>query len=192
MSLDELLTHSGIAGVSERNLVGTDSKISQEQILRILSGAEESKEVRGFYQSDVEGSILGRALNFILDRKGYEKAMPDHYVWLDLDDNVGAVTITLDNGTRIVGYNKNHQDRIRKNPMHRMYLALHEHTHIRGEYSEAKTDGNVKDAALMTAQTAYNKILSLVPNNLKEILNKALGIAEYASMRERAQLRYGT
>ena len=107
----------------------------------------ESTEVRDFYLNSIN-SPFGKAIDFFLDKKDYAKKMPDHYIYLNMPENVMAATIKISDGTTILAYNSRYADLLRKNLLYRLYVNLHEHVHVRGVISELQTDAAVENAAL--------------------------------------------
>lgn len=169
-----------IASVSGYN----DSPLNHDDLIRQLQDATESKEVRRMYLGDIS-SIFGRALNKVMDWRGYQKRMPDHYTYLDLPEQVMAATITADNGTIILAYNIKHAEKLRNNALLRKYVNLHEHGHVRREHSESQTEGLVGDAAYLVRK-ALQPIYEW-SKRAREAFDNALAIQHYAAAREAAQ-----
>lgn len=187
LEVSDVHSTSDISSVFRRirsSFYSTGDVISQRELAEQLSNATESQEVKDIYLRDMN-SIFGRALNKILDSRGYKEKTPDHYTYLDLPKEIIAATITVSDGRTILAYNQKHRDKLRNNDLFRMYINLHEHGHIRGEKSESKTEGLVKDSARY-----LSNLLSKVTGDVKELLKQSLNIEEYAKHRQAAQ--YGT
>ena len=158
--------------------------LDQKELMGQLRNATESREVRQMYLKDIN-SRFGRALDKVLDIRGYKKKMPDHYTYLDMPEQVMAATITAENGKVILAYNIKHAAKLRSNKLLRKYVNLHEHGHVRGEHSESSTEGLVRDAA--NAVIGKFQDFYRWSRRAREIVNNALAIGQYAAAREAAQ-----
>src|SRR3989338_2479506 len=167
---------------SKSNTVG----ISQQELADMLASAEESQEVRGIYLSVTKNTLFGKAMDRVMDVMGYERKIPDHYTILDLPQHVGAATITLKdnfgNETIILAYNSKYMESIRNNPFMRLYVNLHEHGYIRGERSEALTEGLVGKAA-----NYVQNFLEYLYNGMDSLKKGAATIRDYAYQRKALQ-----
>ena len=151
-------------------------------VAEVVDGSFSSKEVRNLYERDI-GGVFGRALNKVLDWRGYERVMPDHYVYLDLPASAVAATIKTRTGKTILAYNLKHKNQLRTDRFLRLYVNLHEHGHVRGEHSESFTESLVGDAARYVrkavaplkgfARNVYKQALQL------EIVARQRAIAQY-------------
>ena len=171
-----------VQGVSREG----EPAINREELVNLLATAEESKEVRRMYERDVNW-IFGQALNDVLKKRGYEPRMPDHYVYLDLPNHVMAATIRLENGKVILAYNSKHERMFKWNPLSRLYVNLHEHSHVAGTDSESYTEGMVKDAARALRgklSSAYSGLKDRAKNALAQL---AYIIENFAGQRQEAQ-----
>jgi len=175
------MSHSKVA-LSKPGTAG----ISQQELADMLANAQESQEVRDIYLSAINNTLFGKAMNTVMSAMGYRERAPDHYTVLDLPDYIGAATITLKDklGKEIVilAYNSKYMESIRHNPFMRLYVNLHEHGHIRGEGSEASTEGLVGKAA--------NYVRSFLASLYREIDGMKKGaeaIGNYALQRQALQ-----
>jgi hypothetical protein len=158
--------------------------LDHENIVNQLRNAAESREVRQMYLGDIN-SIFGRAMNKVLDWRGYQKRMPDHYAYLDLPEQVMAATITTNDGKVILAYNRKHAEKIRNNKLLRIYVNLHEHGHVRGEPSESFTEGLVGDAAYLVRKSLQP--LYRWSKKAQEVVQNAINIERYAAARQSVQ-----
>lgn len=165
--------------------------LSEEQLLRQLSNATESREVRDSYLSSVN-SLPGKVLRGVLRMRGYRHREPDHYVYLDLPEHVGAATIkvkTSEGYKIILAHNSKHASKLRSNPLQRLYVNLHEYAHITGEHSESRTDELVADAfgnLASKVEKAYGW-LAKIPGSIRNAVDTLRGLEQYARMRAAAQ-----
>lgn len=167
---------------------------SKEEFYRELIHPIESAEVKNFYLSSIN-SPLGRALEFLLDKKGYKRRMPDYYIYLDMPNSILAATIKISDGTNIIAYNQRHTDLLRNNSLQRLYVNLHEHAHVRGIMSETQTDAAVENAALdfsSALQHNFDYTKKLLPSftTLKDRLVEyidVMKIAWHARYRQESQ-----
>jgi hypothetical protein len=186
MSLESLvdLVNNGISSV-ESSLF-SDGVMDKDTLMQRLNDAVESPDVRSMYLKDMN-SVSGRALNWILSRKGYQEKIPDHYTWLDLPEHVMAATIKTDNGAVILAYNSKYEQSLKSNPLARLYINLHEHAHVRGEHSESHTEGLVKDAAHYLRK-AIEPLYGL-GRKFRELYDNAARIEQTAAHRQ--EMQYG-
>jgi len=162
------------------------SPLNHDNLVRQLKNATESPEVRQAYLRDMD-NIFGRALNKVLDWRGYARKMPDHYTILDLPEQVMAATITANDGTVILAYNRKHADKLMSNRLLGLYVNLHEHGHVRGERSESSTEGLVGDAAYWVRKALQP--FYRVSQKARDIVDQAIAVEIYAV--EGAQAQYG-
>lgn len=178
-TLDDMLFPGTVATYKKsRDLV------PQDNVARELQKAVPSEEVEKLYKADMD-SPFGRTLREVAAQKGYNVARePDFYTWLNMPEEVYAVTITLNNGAVILGYNKAHQDMIRNNQKARQhinfgtYINGHEGVHVWGEQSEPHTDGVVADAL-----DAYGRKLDLLKDWVEKEREIAGNFAQYGRQR---------
>lgn len=197
MSLEDILGREDPGFIEQYDYTGIDffskPKIDKEDLAKQLEAAEESSEVRDLYLKDM-GSIAGRAANKVMDLismtgiKRYERRVPDHYVYLDLPDEAGAVTIHTNDGRVILGYNRKHADSIRSNPFIRKYINLHENAHIRGEHSEEGAETIVAKGAEYAARLI--EAIKGTTGKLRDVYQEALQIAGLAYKRAQMQKGY--
>lgn len=178
MSLESLLNGTRISGIgaeTSRSNVG----ISRQELASMLARAEESREVKDLYLGVINDTLFGKAMSQVMSAMGYHERTPDHYTVLDLPSHVGAATIKLKDASGkevvVLAYNSKYMGSIRNNPLMRLYVALHEHGHVRGEHSESATDGLVKKAS------------NSVRNFLASLYDRARAVENYASQRQLAQ-----
>src|SRR3989338_1078927 len=188
MSLETLLKRFAAERMPYGNAVFSKSNagISQQELADTLAGAEESKEVRDIYLSVTKNTLFGKAMDRVMDSMGYERKIPDHYTVLDLPEQVGAATIILkDNSGKeviVLAYNSKYMESIRNNPFMMLYINLHEHGHIRGERSEALTEGLVGKAA-----NYVQNFLVYLYNGMDSLKKGAATIRDYAYQRKALQ-----
>ena len=188
MSLETLLKRFAAERMPYGNAVFSKSNagISQQELADTLAGAEESKEVRDIYLSVTKNTLFGKAMDRVMDSMGYERKIPDHYTVLDLPEQVGAATIILkDNSGKeviVLAYNSKYMESIRNNPFMMLYINLHEHGHIRGERSEALTEGLVGKAA-----NYVQNFLVYLNKGIDSMKKSAEAIGNYASQRQALQ-----
>ena len=199
MSLADLLKSSRNNRHQEIDAFKTDLErrlcfSSKEEFYKEFIQPIESAELKNFYVNSIN-SFLGKSLEFLLDKKGYARRMPDYYVYLDMPGPILAATIKISDGTTILAYNQRHADLLRNNPLQRLYVNLHEHAHVRGIMSEAQTDAAVENAALDFASDSqhnfgYTKKLlpsfTTLKDKLSEYIN-AIKIAWHARYRQEHQ-----
>lgn len=104
-----------------------------------------SSEVKDYYEKDIN-SLFGKALDKALDLARYKKRKPDHYVYIDLPKHLIAANLISSDGTIAIAYNKMYAGKLRNNRRLRLYVNLHQHTHIRGESDEGTVDNWVMKA----------------------------------------------
>lgn len=188
MTLEALINRIFATRIQYSNVVPPKSNagISQQELTDMLANAEESQEVRDIYLGVTKGTLFGKAMDTIMDAMGYERKIPDHYTILDLPEHIGAATITLkDNlGKEIIilAYNSKYMESMRNNPFIRLYVNLHEHGHIRGERSEASTEGIVGKAA-----NYVQNFLAYLYNGIDSMKKGAAAIEDYAYKRQALQ-----
>ncbi len=148
-TLDDILFPGTVAAARKKNSMAL---VPQDDIARQLQKAELAEDVRDLYQRDMS-SPFGRTLREVAAKRGLNAAKePDFYAWLDMPKDAYAVTITFDDGTVVLGYNKAHKSLIMGNAELRQhlnfgtYINAHEGGHIMGETSEPATDSLVMDA----------------------------------------------
>ena len=139
------------------------ASLTLKELIEKLWDAKESEEVRNLYLKDISSSF-GKALDKLLDIRSYVKKTPDHSTYLDLPDSIVAATVIISDGTVILAYNQKYADKLRNNSLFRLYVNLHEHTHVRGETSESYTGGLIGDAARYA-----RSLLAFAPNKMEEV-----------------------
>lgn len=167
--------------------------LKDPDLAKKLEAAIESEEVKGLYETDINGP-WGRAANKIVKREGYTPRMPNHYTWLELPDNALAATITLDNERVILAYNSKHKKKLTSsmpwNRLERLYVNMHEHMHVCGVREESGTDRMVSDAARFYREKILPTMTGYLDKLKRGVLEKVTQVLEYTGM-QRAVAQFG-